>query len=478
MSLRKQATSGLVWTFTQQFGNQILSFIISLILARLLMPEEFGLIGMIAIFISIGKVLVNSGMTQSLVRSEEVGQNDYSTVFFFNLAASAVIYLTIFFAAPFIADFYSQSILTDIVRLYTLTFIIDAFGTIQATRLTKSMDFKTQMLIALPSTFVGGIVGITMAYTGFGVWSLVWSNIVKSIVHSVQFWFYTEWKPSLVFSKKLFKSHFKFGYNLTIAGILGKIFDNLYLIVIGKFYSASQVGFYTRAATMKQLPVTNISGALSKVTYPLFASIQNDDVRLKRVYQQIMQSVIFIIAPTLVFLGVLAEPLFRFLFTEKWLPAVPYFQILIVPGILYPIHSYNLNILKVKGRSDLFLRLDIIKKILISIVVIIALQFGIFALLYGQIVTSIVSFFINTYYSGKFIDYTTLDQAKDIIPSLILTVTVGAIIFILDVNILSEYSDLVRILGGSAIGGILYLLLAMVFKMDGFMELKKLILKK
>ncbi len=479
MSLRAQATSGLVWTFSQQFGNQIVGFVVSMILARILMPEEFGLIGMIAIFISIGKALVDSGLTQSLIRSKDLDQEDFSTVFFFNLIASTIVYALIFFLAPLIANFYYRDVLTPLVRLYCITFIIDAFASIQRARLTKQMNFKTQALISIPSTIFGGIIGISMAYMNYGVWSLVWSNIGSSVMVTIQFWIYSKWAPSFVFNYAKFKDHFNFGYKLTLSSLLSKIFDNLYLIVIGKFFSAGQVGFYTRAETMKQLPVTNISNALNKVTYPLFASIQYDDKRLKRVYKQLRQMVVLIIAPVLIFLAVLAEPTFRFLFTEKWLPAVPYFQIICVTGILYPIHAYNLNVLKVKGRSDLFLRLEVIKKIIIVLTIVFTLQFGIMALLYGQIFISIIAFIINTHYTGKFINYTAWQQLKDIMPIILLAVFSGAVIIVLDYYLKLHFlQDIIRILGGSIVGLLVYLALAQILRFNSLNDIKKLIIKK
>ncbi|WP_026934158.1 lipopolysaccharide biosynthesis protein [Christiangramia echinicola] len=477
MSLRKQATSGFVWTFAQQFGNQIIGFIISVILARLLLPAEFGLIGMIAIFVSVGKVLIASGLTQSLIRSENPDQEDYSTVFYFNLLASILIYLIIYLSAPWIAAFYNQDILTGIIRLFCVTFIIDAFASVQTTRLTKLMNFKTQAIIAIPATIFGGIVGVALAYSGFGVWSLVWSNISSSVVLSVQLWIYSKWAPSLVFNIEKFKQHFNFGYKITLSSLLNKLFSNIYLILIGRYFSASQVGFYTRAETMKQLPVTNISNALNKITYPLFASIQNDNIRLKRVYKQLMQMVVYIVAPTLVFLAVLAEPFFRLLFTEKWLPAVPYFQILCITGILYPIHAYNLNVLKVKGRSDLYLKLAIIKKSLMVIAVLVGLQFGIYGLLYTQVILSFSAFVINAYYTDRFINYSAFQQFKDIFPIIIVSCLAGMSIFLLD-NFLHNFLDIFRIIFGGILGVSIYLILSSILKLSSLYEIKKIIFKK
>ena len=291
---------------------------------------------------------------------------------------------------------------------------------------------------------------------------------------AIQLWIYSGWAPGLIFNVKKFKEHFKFGYKLTLSGLLDTIFKNIYLLIIGKYFSAAQVGFYTRAETMKQLPVTNLSNALNKVTYPIFAEIQDDNITIKRVYKQLMQMVVFVIAPTLIFLAVLAEPTFRFLFTEKWLPAVPYFQILCVTGILYPIHSYNLNVLKVKGRSDLFLKLAVAKKTLTIIGIIIGLQFGIYGLLYAQVILSVVSFLINAFYTDKFINYSAWEQSKDIAPILIISILSGIVLWFFDLEFQNQI-DIVRITIGSLIGGGAYLLLSFIFKIQSLFDFQKLL---
>lgn len=468
-----------MWTFSQQFSTQGISFIISIFLARLLLPSEFGLLGMVSVFIAIGTSLMDSGMSSSLIRSTNPQQDDYSTVFFFNLATSVVIYIVIFFTAPFIADFFKQPVLKNIVRLYCLSFIITASFAVQQTRLTKVMDFKTQMIIAIPSLLISGVLGIFLAYFGFGVWSLVYMGLCQTLLNSIQYWLRTKWTPSFVFKRDKFREHFSFGYKLTLSGLLESIFNNIYQIIIGRFFSPSQVGFFTRADSLKQLPVSNISAALNKVTYPLFASINSEDRRLKRVYKQIMQMVLFIIAPTLIFMGILAEPIFRFLFTEKWLPAVPYFQILCLTGILYPIHAYNLNILKVKGRSDLYLKLEIYKKILIVISIIIGINFGIIGLLWAQVVISIFAFFINTYYTGKYLGYSAWDQSKDLLPILCLATCAGFFVYLLDVYFIKQHViDIFRIFVGPIVGFLIYASLAWKMKFNSIKDIQTIILKK
>ncbi len=474
MSLKKQALSGVKWTFIQQVGVQGIGFVISIILARLLSPKEFGLIAMITVFIGIGNTLLNAGMGSSLIRSkeEELDEADYSTVFYFNLIMSIIIYGIIFIAAPYIALFYKQPLLTSLVRWLALVLIINAFVLIQQTRLTKLMDFKTQAKVAIPSLLIGGGIGLSMAYLGYGVWSLIAFNLAKSFFNALFLWVQSKWKPLWIFHREKFKKHFHFGYKLTLSGLLDTIYNNAYNIVIGKFFLPAQVGFYQRAKTLTMYPVGTISAIMGKVTYPLFSKIQNDNSRLKSVYKKILQMNIFVLAPILTTAGVLAKPLFRFLLTEKWLAAVPYFQILLITGLLYPIHAFNLNILNVKGRSDLFLKLEIIKKILVTIAIIIALNFGIYGLLWSSVITSILAFFINTHYSGRFINYSAWEQIKDIIPNLLLAVFVGIGVYFTD-QLLKNYtdSDFLRLLLGSLLSFMLYICLSYVLKLDSLTEI-------
>ncbi|WP_062059366.1 lipopolysaccharide biosynthesis protein [Aquimarina longa] len=481
MSLRKQALSGVFWTSIQQFSTQGISFVVSIILARLLLPSEFGLIALIGVFIGIGSALVGSGLSQSLIRTTDPDDEDFSTVFFFNLGGSIVIYLIIFFSAPLIALFYKEAILTLLIRVYSVIFIINAFSTIQNTILLKNLDFKRQLIVSIPSLIIGSVIGITLAYNGFGVWSLVWNSIVQSSLMAIQLWYWSKWKPKWVFSKEKFKYHFGYGFKLTISSIIDTFFNNAYTIIIGKFFTTAQVGFYNRADSLKQLPVTNITQIINKVTFPLFASIKDDDVRLKEINKKIMKMVIFIVAPTLALMLVLAEPLISLLLGEKWMPAVPYFKILCLNGLLFPIHSYNLNILKVKGRSDLFLKLEIVKKIIIIVVIACTFQLGIDGLLYGSVLLSLISFFINSYYTGKFINYNTIEQIKDIIPAVIIAFFMGLIVHFADKGLKYQMGydiDIVRLLVGSVIGSLLYLTFSYMIKLSSISELLMILHKK
>lgn len=475
MSLRKKSVLGVFWVFIQQFSNQAVTFIISVILARLLMPSDFGLIGMVAVFMSVSQILLNSGLTQSLIRESEPTQSDYSTVFYFNIGVGIVLYIILFFAAGLIADFYTQPILTNIIRVYSFIIVINAFGAVQFTRLTKQMEFKAQMMVTVPSIIVGGAFGVILAFMDFGVWSLVYMSLVQAVLRTVQIWLRSKWIPSWDFSKEKFKYHFGFSYKLGLSGLINSLYSNLYQILIGRYFSAAQLGFYTRADSMKNLPVANISTALNKVTYPLFAEIKEDQLRLKKAYKMVMVSVLFILTPVMVYLMVIAEPLFRLLLTEKWLPAVTYFQILCLSGILYPLHSYNLNILNVKGRSDLFLKIEVLKKFFGIFIIILTINFGILALIWGQVVASIMALIINSHYSGKFINYSLKQQLRDIAPTLLLASFVGIAAWAMDSNLFDSWNDIFRILVSGFIGGFLFLGTAHIFRFEAYLTLLSLI---
>jgi O-antigen/teichoic acid export membrane protein len=480
VSLTHKTISGIFWTFSQQFGVQLINFLVSIVLARLLMPAEFGLIGMISIFVGIGSSLIDGGLTSSLIRTEKPDQRDYSTVFFINIIGSLVIYFIIFFSSPYIAAFYEKDILESVIKVYSLAFIINAFSGVQHTKLTKEMNFKLLMIVQLPSIFIGGVAGVILAFNGFGVWSLVYMNLLQSLLSSAQLWIRSGWKPSYVFDKQKFKYHFNFGYKLTLSSIIDTTYNNIYNILIGKFFSATQLGFYTRAQSMKQLPVQNISTALNKVTYSLFSSIQYDKLKLKVAYKRIMQQVVFWLTPTMVILAIIAEPLFNFLLGEKWLPAVPYFQILCATSIMSPLNTYNLNILNVMGRSDLFLKLEIIKKVTITVGIASAIPFGIYGLLYFQLIFSILGFIFNSWYSGTMINYKMTEQLKDILPEIFLALCIGLTTWTIERFLINSTSshDLIKVFRFGILYFTQYLCISYFSEMEAIQDFKKLVLRK
>lgn len=475
MELKKQAVHGAIWVFAEQFGSQLIGFVLNLILARILMPADFGTIALFGIVMSIGNVLVQGGMSSSLIRNAQNDERDYSTVFWFNIASALLIYLVIYLIAPLFARFYEVEILTSLIRVFSLILIIDSFAMVQGAKFVKELDFKKNFKIQLPSLLIGGACGVYFAMNGYGVWSLVYYSLIQNSIFMIQHWMYSSWRPSFAFDMQKFKYHFGFGVNMTLSALLEVIFSNLYSIIIGKKYSTEDLGYYNRADSLKQLPISNIATTLNKVTFPLFAKIGNDDERLRHSYRELQMLVMFVIAPLVGIMIVAAEPLIRFLYTDKWLPAVPYFKILCIAGLLYPIHAYNLNILQIKGRSDLFLRLEVIKKIIIVVVIAVCLNFGIIALVWGQVFISILSLFVNTYYTGRYLNYPIYKQLYDLSTSILIASSIGIGLWLLDGQYLVNQSDLLRILTITVIFLVLYMAVSVMMKRNELKLIKALI---
>jgi O-antigen/teichoic acid export membrane protein len=480
MSLKIKTISGILWSLGQQFIIKIIGFLIMIVLARILAPAEFGLIAMLSLFIAIGNSLMDSGLGSSLIRTNDADNRDYSTVFYFNLGGSILIYFLLYLVAPLISGFYHQPELIKVIRVYAVIIIINAFYSVQSTLLVKDMNFRLQTNIQVPAAIGGGILGIIMAKMGYGVWSLVWMSLFNSFLSTVMHWTFSKWRPDFIIDKARFKQHFNFGYKMALSGLIETIHQNLYTLIIGRLYSVTQLGLYSRADQVSQLPISNISAAISKVTFPMFSEIAQDNARLKMVYKKMMQQVIFWNAPILIYLCIVAEPLFIFLLTDKWLPAVPYFQILCLAGIIYPLHSYNLNILKVKGRSDLILKLEIIKKTMSVIGIISVIPFGIYGLLYFQLLFNCIGYYINSIYSGRSINYPATEQIADILPTLVLSAAAGLLCYFTDqflVNFLN-LNALSRILIDGIMYAGTYLMLSNLIQLTAITDFKHLILNR
>lgn len=429
MSLKQKTLSGLTWSFTQHFGIVGLRFVAQILLARIIAPEDFGLFALILIFNALGKTIADSGMGQSLIRSTRLTEKDYSTVFVLNLGVSLLFYALVYTIAPWVAQWYEKEILTQLIRLYSIAVIFSAFSTIQIHRLTKQLKFKQQTLIQLPSVLISSILGVVLAYLNYGVYALVWMEITFAGLLAIQFWIFSDWRPTFKFDIQAFQRHFKFGSKLLVAGTMSSIMNNIYPMIIGKFNPIQQVGFFTRATSMMIIPVGSIMAAMGKVTYPVLADVQHDTHRLKGIYQQMLKLAMLGIVPLMVLLILLAEPLMVLLITDVWLPAVPYFQLMCIAGMIYPLHLYNLNMLKVKGRSDLFLKAEVYKNILGILVLLITAPFGIYPMIYGILFTSFISLLINQYYSSKVLPYSSWEQSRDSLGIACPGIVLGALLF-------------------------------------------------
>jgi O-antigen/teichoic acid export membrane protein len=447
MSLKKTTLEGFIWNFLDTFLINGFTFVALILIARRIGPEEFGLIGIIAIFIAVGNSLIDGGLSSSLIRTKEVDNIDYSTIFFTNILISVFIYILIYFSAPFIATFFNQLVLLQIIRVYCLVFIISGFSSVQLAIFNKEMKFKLIMLINIPSKIVGICIGIYTGYNGFGVWSIVFMYISTQTLSTILLWLTSHWKPSLVFSKKKLKMHYHFGYKLLISSLLDRIFHNVYNIIIGKFFPIATLGLFERAKKFTDYPSSTLTSVISKVTYPMLVLLRDDKKKIAIIYRKLLRITFFVTGPLLLGLAAVAEPMFKIVLGENWVGAIPFFQILCLSAMFYPIHSFNINILKVYGRSDWFLKLELIKKVIAVLVLIIGFQFGIFGIVWSSVFTSLIALFINSTYSSRLINYSINKQFSDMIPictlSFITFVLMYMIVFYMKIYSYNNTSQLI-----------------------------------
>lgn len=446
--LKDKTISGVKWNAIGRFSTQGVSFVISILLARILSPSDYGVVGMIGIFMAIAQTFIDSGFGSALIRKKDCTDEDYSTAFFFNIVVGIVCYLILFIAAPFIADFFNTPILTDIVRVLSINLFLGSLTIVQSAKLTVAVDFKSQAKISLVATIVSGSIGLAMAYSGYGVWSLVFQSVSSSIVRTISFWMVTRWKPQNTFSKESFKYLFGFGSKILSASLLHTIYSNLTTILIGKFYTPKDLGYYSRGESLAQLPSTNITGILGSVTYPILSKIQDDDVRLMQVYRKYIRMTSMIIFFGMFLMIALAKPLVIGLFTDKWVQSVIYLQVFCFAYMFDHICQLNLNILYVKGRSDLVLRLEIIKKTISILMIVAAIPFGVLAICISRALYTQIAVIINTYYTGKLFGLGYFAQVRDFIIYFIFSFIAAIPAFLLSFTSLSPI--LILIIGACA----------------------------
>lgn len=428
--LKQKTIGGLFWSFVDNFSKLGTQFIVGIILARILSPREFGLIGMLTIFIAISQTFVDGGFRNSLIRKRQCTDADYSTVFYFNLGIAILIYIILFLCAGFISQFFEETQLEQLLKVLGLGIPLSAIGIIHQTILTREINFKLQTSITLAASLGSGVISIIMAFKGFGVWSLVALTVSRFALNSAFLWIWSSWRPSWLFSIDSFKELFSFGSKLLISSLINTIYQNVYLLVIGKYFSANDLGFYTRADQFRNLPSKNITSVIQRVSFPVLSSIQDDANRLKQNYRKLIRSTMFITFLLMMGLVAVAEPLIFALIGEKWEQSVPYLQLLCFVGMFYPLHALNLNMLNVKGRSDLFLKLEIIKKLIAIPVIIIGIFYGIKIMIIGMIFNASIAFLINSYYSGRMIGYSSIQQVLDILPSALFAAAVACLTYL------------------------------------------------
>lgn len=474
-SLKSKTIKGIVWSAIERFSIQIIQFVVQIIIARLLVPKDYGLIGMLAIFIAIAQTFIDGGFANALIQKKNRNEIDYSTVFYFNFVVGLILSLIFFLSAGFISDFYKMPELKIVIKVMCINLIIISLQVVHKAKLSIEIDFKTQAKASLIGVFISGIVGIYMAYKGYGVWSLVVNIILNNLIQTALLWYFLKWKPLWIFSFDSFTKLFSFGSKILASNLLHTIYLNLYTMIIGKRFSATSLGYYTRADQFAQFPSSNITGILQRVTYPILSSIQDDDERLRNIYRQYVKLFAFIVFPLMLGLAAISKPFIILILTEKWLGVVPLLQILCVYYMWYPINAIHQNLMQVKGRSDLFLKLEFVKKIIGIGLLFISLPFGLNALAWSLVAYSLISLGLNTYYASRLIDFSIKNQLIDILRIFIISSIMAAVVYLINYLDLSNW---LKIILAIASGAILYTAMAKIFRFDEINQLINLVRNK
>lgn len=465
-SLRDVTVKGVTWSGIDNVVRLGVTFVVGIVLARLLSPDDYGLIGIISIFMAICQTLINGGFTTALIRKKEISEDDYNTAFIVNIGMSLLLYIIIFLCAPAIADFFGRNELINLTRVLSLSMIVGALAIVQQTRLTRKIDFRTQTKVTLIASVMGGGVGIVMALFGFGVWALVAQQLTMQGMSTCLLVFCNKWYPRFRFSSNSFHDLFGFGWKMMISALLDTIWKELYQMVVGKFYNSATLGQYTRSKQFSDLFSSNLTNVIQRVTYPVLSTIQDDKERMMFAYRRIIKLSMFITAISMFFLGAVSEPLLYCLIGPQWHDAAMFLPLICISGSTYPLHAINLNMLQVQGRSDLFLGLEIIKKIIAVGPLLIGAFVGIMPMLYVNLISTVIAYFLNSHYSGKFLGYSSWMQIKDFAPSygastlialsvyflkflplsfwivLLLQITLGSIVFYVVCHRMREYKEL------------------------------------
>ncbi len=457
--------SNFLWRFLERCGSQGITFIVSIVLARFLAPEVYGTVAIVTVFTTLLNVFVNSGFGTALIQKKEVDDVDYSTIFYFNIVVSILLYLMMFFAAPIIANFYNNSELTAVVRALCLVIVFFGVKNVQQAYVSKNLIFKKFFWSTLGGTLSGAVVGIYMAWEGYGVWALVGQQLTNTIVDAIILWTTVKWRPKLLFSFERLKSLFSFGWKMLASSLLDTLYNDLRTLIIGKMYSSEDLAFYNRGNALPNFVTQNVNSSIDSVLLPVMAAEQDNMVALKSMTRRAIKTATYLIMPLMVGMAVCAEPIISLLLTDKWLPAVPFLRIFCVTYCFFPIQTANLNAIKALGRSDLFLKLEIWKKVFGLIAILSTMWFGPLAMAYSAIVTTFTSQIINSWPNKKLLNYSYPEQLKDISENIFLSVVMGAIVYCVTFLNLSSFLTLtIQVLLGATI----YVLGSKIFKLESF----------
>lgn len=471
-TLKSKAIKGMAWNTVEKFAVSGISFFIGIILARLLMPSDYGLVGMLAIFFAFSELFVTSGFSSALIQKKDRTEVDYSTIFYYNLAVAVFFYVILYFSAPLIAGFYKVPQLVLLTRILSINIIFNSLSLVQQTRLKINLDFKTQAIVSFISVIISGSVGIYAAYHGLGVWALVLQSSTLALVRALLLVYFNRWLPMLVFSWESFKQLFGFSSKLLLAGIASTVFNNIYSILIGKVFTPRDTGYYTRARQYPELLSDTITSILQGVTFPILSSIQDNKERMISIFSRVMRVIVFLVIPSLTLFALLSEPFIRYFLTEKWMPVVPLIQWLCFARLFTPISSLNLTFLTATGRSDLYLLVDSSKIPLLLVALLITVPLGLKAIVIGNFITSFLSFLINAYYPGKLFGFGAIKQIKEMRLVIYATLVMSACVFGLMMVI---HTDLLKLLVCIPVAGVSYLAAAYFFRIEELNEVYKVI---
>ena len=463
--LRNKAFSNMIWRFFERSGAQAVSFIVQIVLARLLAPEAFGIIALVVVFTSILQVFVDSGMGNALIQKKNADDLDFSSVFYFNMAVCLFLYGLMFVAAPFIADFYDMPDLTSVVRVLSLNVVISGVRNIQQAYVSKHLMFKRFFYATLGGTIGAAIVGVTMAYRGYGVWAIVAQQLLNSSLGTIILWLTVKWRPKLMFSFERLKGLFSYGWKLLVSSLINTVYIEIRQLIIGKVYLPEELAFYNRSSHFPKFVVENINSSIDSVLLPTMSAEQDDKNRVRAMTRRAIKTSTYLMMPLMVGLAVCADPIVRLILTEKWLPCVPFLRIFCFVYAFQPIHTANLNAIKALGRSDLFLMLEILKKIVGLTAMLATIFISIEAMVYSYLVTTIISMCINAWPNKKLLDYSIKDQVFDMLPAILVAMAMSVPCFMIT---MSGLEDVITLLIQVLTGAVFYIGLSKLFKLEIF----------
>ena len=457
--------SNFIWRFAERCGAQLISFIVSIVLARILAPEDYGTVALVTVFIAIMQVFVDSGLGTALIQKKDADDLDFSSVFYFNFVVCLILYVGMFIAAPYIAAFYEDVTLVPVIRVLSLTIVISGVKGIQQAYVSKNMLFKRFFFSTIGGTIFSAFLGIGMAYAGYGVWALVVQQLSNTIIDTLILWITVKWRPQKVFSWMRLKCLLKFGWKLLVSALLDTAYNNLRNLIIGKMYSSADLAFYNQGDKFPKVIVTNINTSIDSVLLPTMSNVQDDRERVKQMTRRAIKTSTYVMAPLMMGLAFCAEPIVRIVLTDKWITCVPFLRIFCITYMFWPVHTANLNAINAMGRSDWFLKLEIIKKIMGMIILLSTMWFGVMAMAYSLLLSNVVSQIINSWPNRKLLDYGYLEQVRDFVPGILLAVVMGVCVYFIGYLPLPTIITLmIQIIAGAAI----YIIVSALLKLEEF----------